>query len=92
MAGVVSGGEGYRVMAEQDIQAVIKRVMADVLDLSVNAINDDTSVETSPKWDSANHIQLVLALEEEFSISFDVSELESMISYFDIVNVVQSKL
>lgn len=79
-------------MAEQDIQAVIKRVMADVLDLNVNAISDDTSVENSPKWDSANHIQLVLALEEEFSISFDVSELESMISYFDIVNVVQSKL
>lgn len=79
-------------MAEQDIQTVIKRVMADVLDLNVNAISDDTSVENTPKWDSANHIQLVLALEEEFSVSFDVSELESMISYFDIVNVVQSKL
>lgn len=79
-------------MADQDIQIVIKRVMADVLDLDVNAITDDTSVDNSPKWDSANHIQLVLALEEEFSVSFDVLELESMLSFFDIVNVVQSKL
>ncbi len=79
-------------MADQDIQIVIKRVMADVLDLDVNAITDDTSVDNSPKWDSANHIHLVLALEEEFSVSFDVSELESMLSFFDIVNVVQSKL
>ncbi len=79
-------------MADQDIQIVIKRVMADVLDLDVNAITDDTSVDNSPKWDSANHIHLVLALEEEFSVSFDVLELESMLSFFDIVNVVQSKL
>ena len=79
-------------MADQDFQLVIKRVMADVLDLDVNAITDDTSMDNSPKWDSANHIQLVLALEEAFSISFDVSELESMVSFFDIVNVIQSKV
>jgi acyl carrier protein len=79
-------------MADHDFQLVIKRVMADVLDLDVNAITDDTSVDNSPKWDSANHIQLVLALEEAFSISFDVSELESMVSFFDIVNVIQSKV
>lgn len=79
-------------MAEPDISTVIKRVMADVLDLDANAIADETSMENSQKWDSANHIQLVLALEEEFSISFDVTEIESMVSYFDIVHVVQSKL
>ena len=56
-------------MVDQEFQLVIKRVMADVLDLDVNAITDDTSMDNSPKWDSANHIQLVLALEEAFSIS-----------------------
>ena len=79
-------------MVDQDFQLVVKRVMADVLDLDVNAITDDTSMDNSPKWDSANHIQLVLALEEAFSISFDVTELESMVSFFDIVNVIQSKV
>lgn len=79
-------------MVDQDFQLVIKRVMADVLDLDVNAITDDTSMDNSPKWDSANHIQLVLALEEAFSLSFDVTELESMVSFFDIVNVIQSKV
>lgn len=77
---------------QQDLEIAIKRVMADVLDLDANAIHDDTAIDNTPRWDSANHIQLMLALEEEFSISFDVTEIESMLSFFDIVQLVQSKL
>jgi acyl carrier protein len=77
---------------EQDLESAIKRVMADVLELNPAAIHEDTSVDNTPRWDSANHINLVLALEQEFSTSFDVAEFESMLSFFDIVQVMQSKL
>jgi acyl carrier protein len=76
----------------RDLETAVKRVMADVFDLEPNAIREDASAENTPGWDSANHIQLVLALEQEFSISFDVAELESMLSFFDILQVMQSKL
>jgi acyl carrier protein len=76
----------------QDLEIAIKRVMADVLDLDVKGIDDDTSVDNTPRWDSANHIHLVLALEDEFSILFDVAELESMTSFFDIMQVMRAKL
>jgi acyl carrier protein len=66
--------------------------MADVLDLNVDAIDDDTSADNTPNWGSANHIQLVLALEEEFSMSFDVAEIEAMVSFPAIVQALQSKL
>jgi acyl carrier protein len=79
-------------MAEQDIQRAVRQVMADVLDLDPGAITDETSVENTPRWDSANHIQLVLALEEEFSISFDVAELESMVSFGAVMRTLQGKL
>jgi acyl carrier protein len=79
------------VIARQDLETAIKRVMADVLDLDVDGIRDDTSSGNTPKWDSANHIQLMLALEEEFSISLEVAELESMLSYAEIVKTVRAK-
>ena len=79
-------------MTAGEIQRAVKRVMADVLDLDVNSIADDTSVDNVPKWDSANHIQLVLALEQEFSVSFDVAEMESMLSFGAIVRALQGKL
>jgi acyl carrier protein len=77
---------------QQDLELAVKRVMADVLELDSSMIEDDTSVDNTPRWDSANHINLILALEQEFSISFDVAELESMLSFFDIMQVMQSKL
>ena len=76
----------------RDIGQVIKDVMSIILNIEAARIEDDTSMDKTPGWDSANHINLILALEEEFSISFDVSEFELMSTYFDIHQVVASKI
>jgi len=76
----------------KNVEQTIREVMAIVLNIDAQRIDDDTSMDNTPGWDSANHINLVLALEEEFSVSFEVAELEMMTSYFDIVGVVGSKL
>ena len=75
----------------KNIEQTIKDLMAIVLNIDASKIDDGTSMDNTPGWDSANHINLVLALEEEFSISFEVSEFESMVSFFDIVQVVGAK-
>ncbi len=66
--------------------------MADVLGLDPGAITDGTARDNTSAWDSANHITLTLALEEEFGIAFDVDELESMFSFADVIQVLQTKL
>jgi acyl carrier protein len=70
----------------------IKRVMADVLDLDPEAIDGATARESVEAWDSLKHIMLCLALEEEFTVSFEVSEIEAMMSYDDVVQILQQKL
>ena len=76
----------------RNIEQTIREVMAVVLNLDAERISDDASMDNTPGWDSASHISLVLALEEEFSMSFEVAEIEMMTSYFDIINVVEAKL
>lgn len=76
----------------KDVEETIRAVMAIILNMDSTKIDDNTSMDNTPGWDSANHINLVLALEEEFSISFEVSEFELMVSYFDVVQVVGAKL
>jgi len=66
--------------------------MADLLDLDPERIDGSTLKDNTPAWDSLNHINLVVALEQEFGISFDLHEIESMLSYDDIVQVVVGKL
>jgi acyl carrier protein len=70
----------------------IRRVMADVLDLDPNAIDGGTARDSVEAWDSLKHIMLCLALEDEFKVSFEVHEMETMMSYDDVVQVLQQKL
>jgi len=76
----------------KNIEQTVKDLMAIVLNIDAADIDDSTSMDNTPGWDSANHISLVLALEEEFSISFEVSEFEMMTNYVDVVQVVNAKL
>jgi len=76
----------------RNVEQIIKDVMAVVLNIDPAKIDDDTGMDNTPGWDSANHINLVLALEEELSISFEATEFEMMTSYYEIMGVVGSKL
>jgi len=76
----------------KNVEQTIRDLMAIVLNTDAAKIDDGTSMDNTPGWDSANHINLVLALEEEFSISFEVSEFEMMTSYFDVVQTVTAKI
>lgn len=77
---------------QKNVEQTVKEVMAVVLNIDAASVDDGTSMDNTPGWDSANQINLVLALEEEFSVSFEVAELEMMSSYFDIVSVLNGKL
>jgi acyl carrier protein len=70
----------------------VRHVMADVLDLDPDRIDASTAMESVESWDSLTHINMCLALEQEFQVSFDVAEMESMLSYGDVLQVLQAKL
>lgn len=69
----------------------IKEIMADVLNLDAKSIDETTAKDHIESWDSLNHINLVMAIEQEFQVSFDVSEIESMLSFGDIMEVLDRK-
>ena len=70
----------------------IKQIMADVLDLNPMAIDGGTAMDTIESWDSLTHINLCLNLEQDFQVSFTVTEMEAMLSYEDILRVLGEKL
>ncbi|PYP43416.1 MAG: acyl carrier protein [Gemmatimonadetes bacterium] len=81
-----------RISGEARVERRIKQIMADVLDLNPMSVDDSTCQDRVTSWDSLNHIQLVLALEQEFEVSFEVGEIEAMLSYPDIRQLLERKL
>lgn len=64
-------------MAET-VRMRVRNVVSSVLGVPAERVHDDTSPDTVPTWDSMQHLQLVLALEQEFDMQFPVEEIEAM--------------
>ena len=58
----------------------LHRVLSQVLGVPAEEINDDSSPDTLPHWDSASHINLIVAIEGEFKISLTPEHAMEMLS------------
>lgn len=56
----------------------IKSIFATVIDVLPEQIHDDTIPKDLENWDSLNHLMLIAAFEEEFSISIEPEEIVIM--------------
>ena len=59
----------------------LKQVMATLLTVDVTAIDSEASMDTIPNWDSLRHMNLVIALEEEFKVSIPDEDAGNITSY-----------
>lgn len=65
--------------------------MADVLQVPASTITPETCQDDLTNWDSIQHLNLLLALEEEFRLKLEVEDLQSLTSVRSILNYVDSK-
>ena len=77
---------------ENRIEDRVKNIMSAVFEISVNDINNNSSINTIEVWDSLKHMNLIFSLEEEFDIEFEMDEIALLIDYKSICNLVDKKL
>ena len=70
----------------------IKNVMAAIFEISVDEINDESSPDNVKSWDSLRHMNLVVALEEEFGKTFTDDEIVEMMNYNLIKMILSQKV
>lgn len=70
----------------------IKQIMSAVFDVPVEDIRENSSPDTIEKWDSLNHLNLVVSLEEEFSIRFSDEEILEMLDFQLIDLIIHEKI
>jgi acyl carrier protein len=59
----------------------LRQVLATVLRIPAAEIGDDTSTDTVEAWSSLAHLDLILALEEEFGITIPDEEVGDLTSF-----------
>ena len=67
-------------MVKAEITSRVKKCMALLFGIEEGEISDESSMDNIEKWDSLRHIQLIIALEQEFGISFPDEEVTLLTS------------
>lgn len=67
----------------------IKSIIAELLEININAISDDFSAKDNANWDSLMLLNLTTEIEEKFGVSIepeDITELTSIVSIQNCIN------
>ncbi len=73
-----------------DVEQRVRAVFADLFGVDPAALNNDSSPDDVPNWDSLQHLNLVSTLEEEFGIFLADEDVIQMLSFGLVVDVVAS--
>ena len=70
----------------------VRSITADVLQVPANQLMPQSSPDSIEAWDSIHHLNLILALEQEFGVQFEPEEVDQMNSVGRILDVLENKL
>lgn len=70
----------------------VRGVATHVFQVPEESLSSSSSPDTIDTWDSIQHLNLVLALEQEFGIQFDPEQIEEMLSLELIALLVEEKM
>lgn len=66
-------------------------ILSDLFNVSPEKLGPDSSADTVEGWDSLQHINIVLDVEQRFNISLSPSEIGEMVTVKAIADTVNKK-
>ena len=64
-----------------NVKEKIYQIMSIVFEVPESEISEDSSFDSIESWDSIRHLNLILALEEEFAITIPDEEVGNLVNY-----------
>ncbi len=74
-----------------EILAKINEIVCDQLDEDDIVLTPQTAASDVDGWDSLAHIRIVVAIEEEFGIQFQTTEITALKNVGDLIALVQER-
>lgn len=76
-------------MSQKNIDDEVKKIFVVLFKLKKNNIKLSTNFKNTKKWDSLNHIKLIMAIESKFKIPIEPDEALRLLSFKDIVQFIK---
>ena len=79
------------LLMKNKLEDRIKNIMSAVFEIPEEQIKDNSSPDTIESWDSLRHMNLIVALEEEFKVELTDDEILDMMNYRSIESIIVKK-
>lgn len=79
-------------MTREEIFERLNKVFQTVFDDETIEITEFTTSDYIDGWDSLEHINLIVAIEQEFGIKFNMGEVTTMKNVGEMVDIIMSRL
>ena len=79
-------------MTKEEVLEQVSNIIRDVLDQPDLPITFDTTADDVEDWDSFNHINIVVATENNFRVKINTAEVEELKNVGELVDLVLRKM
>ena len=79
------------ISSKQELASRAQKVFREVFEDPDLLISAETTAADIPKWDSLAHINLIIAIEQEFGVLFRSEEITSMSRVGDLFTLLEQK-
>ena len=76
----------------EEIYIRLNTVFRDVFDDENLVVNESTTADDIEDWDSLEHINLIVAIENEFGVKFSMGETTSLKNVGEMATLIKEKL
>ncbi len=74
-----------------NVLELVRNVASDIFGIPADKITAESSPETIERWDSVQHLNLVLALEEKVNVQFEPEDIEQMKNIGAVATLVEKR-
>ena len=79
-------------MTREEIFERLNKVFQTVFDDETITVTEFTTSDYIDGWDSLEHINLIVAIEQEFGIKFNMGEVTTMKNVGEMVDIIMTRL
>ena len=79
-------------MTREQVFEKLNRIFRDNFDDETIVLSDETSADDIEDWDSLEQINLVVAIQDEFGLKFNIQEVNAMNNVGEMVDDILGKI
>lgn len=78
-------------MNDAELKIKIKEIFSIILEVPIEKITDDISPHNTKKWDSLNHLKIIMEIENIFNIDILPEEAINLLTFNKALEIVKGK-